>query len=283
MDLYQAIINRRSVRRFRDIPLSTQTLSQIDDIVSCAIPLISQNRFTVMRRDVLTGEDLITAMGGYGRILSPPHFLTPYIVGKQYPLVDLGYRMEQIAIQMVALDISVCFIGSLGREADIRVRFHLMQNARSAAFLIFGYPAENVTDRAINEVLRRGQHSNTKLKADRIFYIDSFDQPQAPPKHLEKLIEAGRRAPSANNAQPWRFLWLDPHLYLYIREENPRYGNKTPHLQYRFFDAGTCMANIFMAMKALAITGFWTLSSEDQPDIPPNALTLRPIAKLTLT
>ena len=283
MDLYQAILNRHSVRRYRNTPLSNQNLAQIDDIIAHVTPLISQNRFAVMRRDVLSGEDLISAMGGYGRILRPPHFLTSYIVGEQLPLVDLGYRMEQIAIQMVQIGISICFIGSLGREADIRIRFRLLRNARTAAFLIFGYPAVTVTGRTINAVLRRRQRSNTKLAADRIFYNETFEHSQAPPEHLAKLVEAGRLAPSANNAQPWRFLWRNENLYLYIREENPRYGNKTPHQQYRFFDAGTCMGNITLAMKALDVSGHWTLLSEVEPSLPQHTVSLRPIAKLTLT
>jgi len=282
MDLYQAVLNRHSVRRYRNIPLSKQTLAQVDDIVTHVTPLVPQNRFVVMRRDVLTGEDLIAALGGYGRILSPPHFLTSYIIGDQYPLVDLGYRMEQIAIQMVQVGISMCFIGSLGRETDVRIRFRLSRNARTAAFLIFGYPAETVAGRTINAVLRRNQQSNNKLAADRIFYNETFEHLQVPPQHLAKLIEAGRLAPSANNAQPWRFLWRNQHLYLFIREENPRYGNKAPHKNYRFFDAGTCMGNIMLAMKALGVAGYWTLLTEDEPEITLHPLALRPIAKLTL-
>ena len=282
MDLYQAILNRHSVRRYRNAPLDRQTLDQIDDIVAHITPLIPQNRFVVMRRDVLTGEDLIAVMGGYGRILSPPHYLTAYIVGEQYPLIDLGYRMEQIAIQLVQLSISMCFIGSLGRETDVRIRFRLLRNARTAAFLIFGYPTKSAAGRTINAVLRRRQHSNIKLAVDRIFYNETFENLQTPPEHIAKLIEAGRLAPSANNAQPWRFLWRNEHLYLYIREKNPRYGNNASHQHYRFFDAGTCMGNITLAMKSLGVGGHWSLLTEDDPGIPQHSPTLRPIAKLTL-
>ncbi|MDF1512729.1 MAG: nitroreductase family protein [Anaerolineae bacterium] len=283
MDIYQAILNRRSVRRYRDVPVSKQLLARIDDVIAHHVtPLVAQNRFAVMRRDVMTGEDLIVAMGGYGRILSPPHFLTPYIIGDQYPLVDLGYRMEQIAIHMVQLGISVCFIGSLGRETDVRIRFRLMRQARTAAFLLFGYPAETIAGRAMNAVFRRRQQSNTKLAADRIFYHQTFDRMQLPPAQIAQLIEAGRLAPSANNAQPWRFLWLNQHLYLFVREHNPRYGNQAVHQQYRFFDAGTCMSNITLAMKGLEMKGYWSLLTEDVQGVPQHPPSLRPIAKLTL-
>ncbi len=282
MDLYQAILSRRSVRRYRNIPLSHKILTQIDEIATQVTPLVPKNRFVVMRRDVLSGEDLIAAMGGYGRILSPPHFMTAYISGEQVPLVDLGYRMEQIAIQMIQIGVSVCFIGSLGRENDVRIRFRLLRDSRTAAFLIFGYPAETMAGRTINAVLRRSQNSNHKLAADRLFYSDSFEHLQTPPQPLLPLIEAGRLAPSANNAQPWRFLWHKQALFLFIRAENPRYGHKALYQNYRFFDAGTCMANISLAMRALNIAGSWTLLSGDAPDIPVHPRALLPVARLTL-
>lgn len=282
MDVFQAILNRHSVRRYRATPLNKTALSQIDDIVAQAQPLVSRNRFMIMRRDVMTGEDLIAAMGGYGRILSPPHFLLPYIVGENHPLIDLGYRMEQIAIHMVQLGISLCFIGSLGRESDVRIRFRLLRNAQIAAFLIFGYPAETLADRTINAALRRRQHANIKLAADRIFFIDTFDEPQTPPKSIVRLIEAGRLAPSANNTQPWRFLWKNQQLHLYVRENNPRYGKQTHLQQYRFFDAGTCMANITLAMNAAGMKGKWELVSDDSRLIHHPSQALLPIARLTL-
>ena len=42
------------------------------------------------------------------------------------------------------------------------------------------------------------------------------------------------------------------------------------------------MGNITLAMKALKVAGYWTLLTEDESDITPHPLALRPIAKLTL-
>ncbi|MGC9346854.1 MAG: nitroreductase family protein [Anaerolineae bacterium] len=283
MDLYQAILARRSVRRYREEPLSREMLQQVDDIVDHAKPLISDNRFRVMRRDVITGEDLIAAMGGYGRILTPPHYMVAHIDDGQHALIDLGFRLEQVAINMVQLGISVCFIGSLGRESNVRVRFRLPSSARIGAFLLFGYPAESVTGRTINAVIRRTSGGTNRYSSDEIFYQDAFGAPTSPPKELAKLIEAGRRAPSANNTQPWRFLWQAPTLYLFLDRENTRYGKQPIMQKYCYFDGGTCMSNISMAMESLNLSGRWTLLLGANEFVPNHPDALIPLAKLELT
>ena len=60
------------------------------------------------------------------------------------------------------------------------------------------------------------------------------------------------------DAQPWRFLWCDGALYLYVVRSSWRYrlgGSQ----DYRFYDGGICMANVSLAMRALGIAGRWEL------------------------
>lgn len=283
MDLYQAILARRSVRQYMQTPLNKQTLAQIDDIVNHARALVPGNRFRVMRRDVFTGEDLIFAMGGYGQVLTPPHYLVGSIVGEKYPLVDMGFRMEQMAVEMTQLGIGTCFIGSLGQEHNARVRFRLPAETRIGAFLLFGMPAEDAGGRMINAVMRRKVGATAKLAAKSLFFNGSFRAPSAPPTHLARLIEAARNAPSANNAQPWRFLWYDETLYLFVRRQNLAYGAGIGVQEYRFCDGGICMSNISMALEASLQNASWTLLHGSEPDIPDYPDTLQPLAKLVFS
>ncbi len=282
MDLYQAILSRHSARRYRNEPLDKETLAMIDDVATHVRPLVPENRFRVMRRDVVSGEDLIAAMGGYGRVLSPPHYMVAHTVGDRAPLVDLGYRMEQICVQMVQLGVNVCFIGSLGRENNVRIRFRLPRGGRTGAFLIFGRAAETVTGRTINAVIRRTSGGATRREPEELFYDGDFDKLAAPPKQLTKLVEAARHAPSSNNAQPWRFLWCDGDLWVLLQKHNNRYGSNPVLQEYRYFDGGVCMANLMMAMEALGISGRLSLlGAEDHvpADLPK---TLEPLARVTL-
>jgi nitroreductase len=282
MDLYQAILARRSVRRYYPALLDKAMLARVDEIMDSVKSLVPANRLRLMRRDVFTGEDLIMAMGGYGRVISPPHYLVGSIAGETHLLTDMGFRMQQIAVQMTQLGIGMCFIGSLGRERSVRVRFRLPPETRTGAFLIFGRPAENVGGRTINAVMRRTAGATSKLPARSLFFNGAFDEPTAPPKSLSKLIEAARNAPSANNAQPWRFLWYDDELYVFVRRQNLKYGNKPGVDEYRFFDGGICMSNIMMTLETLGRQGHWTLLYGPEPNIPDYPPTLQPLAKLTL-
>jgi nitroreductase len=277
-ELYHAILARRSVRRYAAQTLSAETLAQVQAVLSRVVPLVSGNDFQVLERDVAEGEDLAQAMGGYGRFVSPPHYLVPYVIGENHPLVDLGYRVQQIAVRLAELGIGSCYIGSLDREDRVRERYLLPGDARIGAFLIYGYPATGMGGRSVNALIRRAVGATNKLAAERLFFAESFDHPISPPKELYPLVEAARHAASAHNAQPWRFLWRENALYLYVRRDDRVYG-RGASAEYRFYDGGICMANVSLALEALAQAGQWQLLTGTQVRSTPD---LQPLAKLVV-
>jgi nitroreductase len=279
--LYQAILARRSVRRYDRVPLDRETLAQVRAIISGVEPLVPGNRFEVLVRDVGAEEDLVETLGGYGRIVSPPHYLVPYGIGETHLLTDLGYRVEQIAVRLAGRGIGSCYIASLGREEVVRRRFGLPERARIAAFLVFGRPASSLGGRLFNAGARWVVGAANKLPAERIFFQESFDHPTAPPTELAALIEAARHAPSAVNAQPWRLLWRAGVLYLWVQRENPRYGGGLGN-RYRWHDGGICMANVALALEGLGMEGGWQLLEETDPDLPDHPAELQALAKLEL-
>ena len=173
-------------------------------------------------QDVSPGEDLVAILGAYGRLVTPPHYLVPYVAGERHLLVDLGFRVEQVAVRLAALGIGTCYIGTLSREAEVRVRFDLPEAARIGAFLAFGRPTRRAGGRLVNSVVRRAAGANNKLPVERIFFQETFDTPASPPAGLAPLVEAARNAPSAVNAQPWRFLLRDGCLYQSILKAQPK-------------------------------------------------------------
>lgn len=277
-DLYQAILARRSVRRYAKKPLDEITLAQIKDIASGVKPLVSGNRFEALMRDASPGENLVAALGGYGRLVNPPHYLVPYIAGEKYLLEDLGYRVEQIAVRLTALGIGTCYIGSLGRETAVRTRYGLPKEARIGAFLTFGLPSPALDGRLFDTLIRTAVGATNKMPAERIFFQDTFDAPATPPAHLAPLIEAARHAPSAVNAQPWRFLWHDERLYLFVRRKNLKYG--PAKAEYRLYDGAICMANVALALEALGMEGHWQMLARDEAHLPDHPPGLQPMAML---
>jgi len=278
--LFQAILARRSTRRYDRTPLEPPTLAQVEQIIAGVQPLVPQNRFAAPLCAV-QGEALATLLGAYGRLVSPSHVLAPHAIGAAHVLTDLGYRSEQIAVRLTGLGIGSCYIGALSREDAARASAGLPAEARIAAFLIFGRPATAWGDRAINSLLHRPSGGD-RMPVERIFFVGDFGHPAAPPPALAPLIQAGQRAPSAVNAQPWRFLWRAPLLYLCVTRHNPRYVLPA-NQPYALHDGGICMANIALALEALEMAGQWTLLEGTEPDLPEWPSNLHPLAVLALS
>ncbi len=276
--LYQAILARHSVRRYDKAPLDETALAQVREIVPEGKPLIADNRSQVLMRDKVTPKDL-AALGPYGRFITPPHLLVPYGVKGKHVLSDLGYRAEQIAVRLAALGIGSCFIGALPHEEAVCRHFGLPGGARVGAALVFGSESSKLGGRAVNALVSMASTGRTRHPVERLFFQNSFDQPALPPSEIAPLIEAGRRAPSGVNAQPWRFLWRDGCLSLFVTRNNRRYGRGVTQ-SYRLYDGGICMANISLAMEALGMAGEWVMYEEADLGIPAHPPDLQPLARL---
>lgn len=279
-DLYQAILARRSVRRYAPQALDEGTLAQIEELAATVVPLIPENRFRVLLRDVAPGQDLVKDLGAYGRLLSAPHYLVPCVEGDACPRLDWGFRVEQLVVHLTAMGVASCYVGSVGREDWVRDRYGLPAGARIGAFLVFGHPADSLGGRALNAAIRRVVGATNKHPPEDIYFDQAFDRPGAPPQELAPLVEAARRAPSADNAQPWRLLWREGVLYLFVRRRNPRYG--AHHQEYRFYDGGICMGNVQLALQALGREGHWEPLADASPGLPDRPDDLQPLARLPL-
>ena len=269
------------MRRYDRRLLDEATLAQVRGIISGVKPLVPENRFEVLVRDELIGEDLVTVLGGYRRFYTPPHSLAPYMLSEEHVLEDLGYRTEQIVVRLAALGIGSCYIGVLRREDKVRASLGLPRGARIAAFLVFGRPATALCGRTFNMLMRRGLGGHRRLPVQRIFFQDSFDNPAAPPAEISPLIEAARVAPSGVDVQPWRFLWREARLFLFVTKSNPKY-TMAGSQQYRLHDGGICMANVTLAMEALGMEGRWVMYQGTEPDIPDYLADLHPLATLVM-
>ena len=132
-ELYSFILSRHSIRTFEPQPLNLEDQDRVKKILTTIIPLIPENEFIVISKNHSKDEDLVETLGAYGRFIIPPHYLIPYILGSQVPLVDLGYRIEQIAVHLWEMGIGCCYIGCLSREEKVRKLFELPVFSRIGA------------------------------------------------------------------------------------------------------------------------------------------------------
>jgi hypothetical protein len=207
--------------------------------------------------------------------------MVPYIIGQSRTLTDLGYRTQQLVVKLAQQGIGSCYIGGLTRETTLRARFVLRRQARIGAVIIFGPPATALGGRAINVVMRTAMGSASREPLDTLFFSRNFRRSTQPPEKLQPLLEAARQAPSSLNAQPWRFLWRQPWLYVFVNRENAVYG-KGVKQNYKYLDAGICMANITLTLQVLNLPVVWELLVDGQPNLPRYPRELEPIARLRL-
>jgi hypothetical protein len=280
-DIYPFILSRRSIRSFEQRQLTSDDQARIKIILNSTKSLFPDNEFVTILKSKTKGEDLVEILGAYGRFITPPYYLVPYITGKNNSLVDLGYHTEQIAVRLWSMGIATCFIGCLSRQEKVRQLFQLPADAQIAAFLIFGYPGSGFGIETITKFTKTIIGIRGRKPVEDIFFLEDLDHSAKPEGLWEKIIESARFAPSAVNAQPWRFLLRNEELYLFALQNNRKY--LLPENQdYCFHDSGLCMANIDLALSSIGLQGKWHFLDgklDFNSNYPENLL---PLVKLTV-
>lgn len=278
-NIVETIYKRHSIRRYNPNLLPNEELKKITGIIAGSKALIHTNRFEVLLKNRDGGDNLSTVLAAYGKIMSPPHILVPYGIGDTFLTTDLGFRVQQIVVHMWQQEIGSCYIGCLSREEKVKEYFQLPENCHIVAILVFGKPNTGLDGYLLNKVVRKTYGGNRRKPINTIFFKNSFENPCIPPEELSEIIEAGRCAPSAVNAQPWRFLYNNDRLFVFI--EKPGGLVKNTRIGYAFHDAGISMANISLALSQFGFLSNWTVVENDDPgfSFPDNML---PVAYISL-
>ncbi len=281
-NIYSFILSRHSIRSYKSTTLNLSDLQDLKKIINSTKSLFPENRFIVKIKNRNLEGNTVKILGAYGRVIISPHYLIPYLKGNKIPLVDLGFRVEQIAVRLWAAGIGSCFIGCISRQEEVRKILKLSKDTHIGAFLVFGYPDRRFGIQTLISLMKKVMGNERRKPVDQIFFLNSFDQPTQPPADWLEIVEAAKFAPSAVNAQPWRLLLHKNELYVFVIRTNCGYY-LTSNRDYCFFDGGICMANIEMAASALKIKHQWHLFFNDSKLIPRHPDGLFPVAKFSIS
>lgn len=265
LDLYEAILTRRSVRRYagRDVPAGL--LKQLADFAQEIEPLVQSADFSYSIRPAKNNE-LTSAAGGYGRILSATLVIVPHIADGPNALVDFGFRTEQLVIHATRLGLGSCWVGALRHEASAAEEFSVPPGSRIGAVIALGYPETGIVGRAANRLIRSAAGAGSRPPLERLV----LGQGAPTSKQQRKVLEALRAAPSTGNARPWRVVLREGLLYLAVKED-AGYYRLSGNVGYHLVDAGIGMANLSLALKALDRPAPWTLlDKSDELALPDN-------------
>lgn len=206
MDLFQAIFCRKSVRDYQQKPLPSEKLREVNDLIKNRESLNSDIEINVAL--VKDGHELRKQLSGiianYGKVRAP-HYLVLTSKGETQHLVEMGYSLEFLVLQLTTMGIGTCWIGTGFNDEKLRKYVEIPSGHSCQALIAFGFPSEKEQITPIEKPKRKGlNHFLLNIKSDQL------DQKKS------KEIECLRRAPSAVNSQPWRVEVDGNNFHLFI-------------------------------------------------------------------
>lgn len=226
MNWLQLIERRRSVRSFEPV---------VDDATIARVKGICQASPLELR--LLPGEQVQAAVGGIlglGRVVAP-WYIAAIAPGDRDSLVDLGYHTQKVILEMTALDLGTCWVGSISDRAGLAAQLGLADQLGVRALVAWGRP------RGKGVAWQRKRVLPAKLA---VFESDGSEGIMA----WRAVLEAVRWAPSAINRQPWRLWFTAGAVHLYS-------ASKRLAREYTPMEMGIALCHIELACQQLALAG----------------------------
>lgn len=178
--LYEVIAKRRSVRRYDMTPLSSETLSKVQESI---------NTLTPLDPSITTHCELINADKAKGLfVIKAPHYLIISSEPSDGYLINVGFMFQQMDLILSAMGLGSCWVGMARPNESLKTELTFV------IVLAFGTP---------NGSPYR-EFSGFRRKA-----FDAISEGNDP------RIESVRLAPSASNTQTWFLIADSGALHLY--------------------------------------------------------------------
>jgi nitroreductase len=172
-NLYPSIFKRKSIRSFKEEALSTQDLDNIKQEIE------SIESIELKRSDWMIDYNVGTQR--YFNLKAPGYFVM-LIRTYDSSLLESGFIMQQLDLICNRLGIATCWLGfNRIKESENHPGYY------ETIRLAVGYTSQDLDRTSVSQFNR--------LSYDSICNSHRF----------EKIIEAGRLAPSSVNNQPWHF------------------------------------------------------------------------------
>ena len=187
MNLSKMITKRKSVRRYKQNPLPTDVLDQIEQKMNTLKPLYPQIR--VM--GVIVNQEQV-------RFYFPwkaPHLIAIFSEEKDGYGENVGFLYQQMDLYLQSRGIGSCWMG-LGKIRDKEfINRYAEEGLKFVILLAFGYPDGDATRTNLAQFKRKDPRE-----------IADFADP---------VLEPARLAPSSTNSQPWYFVHENGRIHAF--------------------------------------------------------------------
>lgn len=213
MDLYQAILKRKSIRKYDMTPLDSNTLEEINKYIENIQPY---NPDIKVKTYIVNDEKQIKGMFK----IKAPHYIAITSEEKEGYLENVGYILEQLVIYLTQKGIGSCWLG------DSKPKTSVEENNPLGFVIMIAFGAAN-------EKLYREDISEFKRKG--ITDISNLNQ-------TNDILEAVHLAPSAMNKQLWYFNFNEDGSIEIYRKEDMKLFERMSKI-----DIGIAMSHIYIA------------------------------------
>lgn len=258
MDAKNFLKFRTSTREYKNEDLDGETTKKIYEIVNEeAAKLGKENIAFLLSTDGQSVYDALNGIAGYGGVMikAPVYIAIDALNNDPATIVKGAYGAEEIITKLSELGLGTCWITVSGVDTLVKQSTFNYSEGDIDILIAVGYPLDDKISE--HSFVDRGATSD-------LVFLGDFDTPATDEdltnRGLGHIFDYAKFAPSANNAQPWRFLIVDDELRLYIEDYKG---------DVNLIDAGIMMYYIDELSKAYAMP----LGFEIEPKIESNKYT----------
>ncbi len=253
MDIKQAIIQRKSIRTYKDEPISQELKEKLKNyIADVSSPFKPRTRFVMLDTDEMRGR---TKLGTYGVISGARTFICGITEDVFRYEENLGYAFENIILYATSLGLGTCWLGGTFNRANFAKAAGLKENELIPVVTPVGYPKEKRN--LIDSALVKGAGSINRKDWSELFFDGDFGKPlkrETDPK-IAEVLDMVRIAPSASNKQPWRIV-KSGQLYHFYLSRTPGY-RALLSFDIQRLDIGIAMCHFELMIRELGLNGKW--------------------------
>lgn len=260
MNIKQAIVQRRSIRTYKDEPISQELKVKLENyIADVASPFEAKTRFVMLDTDDISSQ---TKLGTYGVISGAKTFICG-ITEKVFRYEEnLGYAFEKIILYATSLGLGTCWLGGTFNRSNFTKAVGLKENEMIPVVTPVGYAKEKRN--FLDSLFVKGAGSVNRKDWSELFFDEDFEKPlkrDAEDRFVE-VFDMIRIAPSARNKQPWRIVKNGGVFHFYLCRA---LGYKeTLGYDIQRLDIGIAMCHFEIMIQELGFTGKWI---DQAPDI----------------
>jgi nitroreductase len=253
MNIKEAMLQRKSMRTYKDEQLSKELREKLDQfILSAKGPFDVKVRFKIVDTDS-SSEDM--KLGTYGVIKGARSFICAVTEKGDRCEENMGYAFEKIVLYATSLGLGTCWLGGTFNKTGFQRAAKLGNSELMPVISPVGHTREK---RALLDTLMVAfAGSKNRKNWSELFFDKNFGKTLSEDGagDLKEAFEMARLAPSASNKQPWRIV-KDDNTYHFFVSRSKMY-EKALGFDIQRLDIGIAMCHFESMAKELGYSGKW--------------------------